>query len=200
MVRCSWAEGSDAYRLYHDTEWGVPSHDDRHLFQMLILEGAQAGLSWSTILARREGYRRAYERFDPERIALYSEAKQAELLQDPGIIRNRAKVAASVLNAQGVIRIQEELGSFDAYLWAFVDGKPIQNRFRLLTELPAKTAVSVAISKDLTRRGFKFVGPTIIYAFMQAVGMTNDHLVDCPRHQECEKLALQGNDATQSSS
>lgn len=188
MARCSWAEGSDAYRTYHDQEWGVPSHDDRHLFEMLILEGAQAGLSWSTILARRDGYRNAYDGFDPAMIARYDQAKQAALLQDPGIIRNRAKVAASVLNAEGVLRIQEEFGSLDAFFWGFVDGQPIQNEFKSLRELPAKTTLSDAISKELLRRGFKFVGSTILYAFMQAIGMTNDHMIDCPQWKVCREF------------
>ncbi len=188
MPRCAWAEGSEAYRRYHDQEWGVPSHDDRHLSEMLILEGAQAGLSWSTILNRREGYRRAYEGFDPARVAAFSEAKQAELLADPGIVRNRAKVAASVLNAQAFLWVQEEFGSFDAYARGFVDGKPLQNAWKSLSEIPAETEVSKKLSKDLSRRGFKFVGSTIVYAFMQAVGMVNDHLVDCPRWRECAEL------------
>ncbi len=192
MPRCAWAEGSDAYRLYHDKEWGVPSHDDRHLFEMLILEGAQAGLSWSTILNRREGYRMAYDGFDPGRVARYDEAKQAALLLDPGIVRNRAKVAASVLNAQAYLRVQEEFGSFDAYLWWFVDGLPIVNSWRSLSEIPAETDASKALSKDFAKRGFKFVGATIVYAFMQAVGMVNDHLVDCPRRGDCSAFGLKG--------
>lgn len=189
MQRCGWAEGSDAYRHYHDTEWGVPSWDDRHLFEMLILEGAQAGLSWSTILDRREGYRRAYQGFDPETVARYTDDDKARLLADGGIIRNRAKVAASVANAQAFLDTVGEFGSFAAYQWRFVDGRPIQNAFRTLGEVPAKTPEAEAYSKDLVRRGFKFVGPTIMYAFMQAVGMVNDHLVDCPRHAECQALA-----------
>lgn len=180
--RCDWAR-DDLNIAYHDTEWGVPSHDDRHLFEMLILEGAQAGLSWSTILKKREHYRKVYDHFDPRKIARYSEAKVTKLLADPGIVRNRLKIAASILNAKATLRVQEEFGSLDTYLWRFVDGKPIQNRFRSMKDLPAKSAVSDVISKDLAKRGFKFVGSTILYAFMQAVGMTNDHLVTCPRYK-----------------
>lgn len=187
MPRCAWAEGSDLYRRYHDEEWGVPSHDDRHLFEMLILEGAQAGLSWSTILNRRDGYRAAYDGFDPAKVARYDEKKQAELLQDPRIVRNRAKIAASVLNAQAFLRIQEEFGSFDAYIWGFLDGKPVVNTWAFLSEVPAETECSKAVSRDLSKRGFKFVGSTIMYAFMQAVGMVNDHLVDCPMWKACQE-------------
>lgn len=188
-TRCAWCERSEAYRTYHDTEWGVPSHDDRHLFEMLILEGAQAGLSWSTILARREGYRRAYKGFDPEVVACFDESRQAELLLDAGIVRNRAKVVASVGNAQAVLRVREEFGSFDAYLWRFVDGSPVQNAWTSLSQVPAETEVSKSLSKDLLKRGFRFVGPTILYAFMQAVGMVNDHLTECFRYEECKRLA-----------
>lgn len=189
MKRCAWCEGSDAYRTYHDAEWGVPSHDDRHLFEMLILEGAQAGLSWSTILARRDGYRRAYEGFDPEVVAQFDEARQAKLLLDTGIVRNRAKVAASVGNAQAVLKVCEAFGSFDAYLWRFVDGSPIQNAWTSLSQVPAETEVSKALSKDLLRRRFRFVGPTIMYAFMQSVGMVNDHVTECFRYEDCKRLA-----------
>jgi DNA-3-methyladenine glycosylase I len=188
MPRCAWAEGSDLYRQYHDSEWGVPSHNDRHLFEMLILEGAQAGLSWSTILNRREGYRKAYENFDVKKVAAFTDARQRKLLQDPGIVRNRAKVAASVLNAQAFLQIQKEFGSFDAYLWGFVGGKPIQNSWKSLSQIRAESEISKALSKDLQNRGFKFVGSTIMYAFMQAVGMVNDHLLDCPRWRACRKL------------
>lgn len=174
-------------RKYHDEEWGVSSHDDRHLFEMLILEGAQAGLSWTTILKRREGYRRAYDGFDPAKVARYSEAKQEKLLRDPGIVRNRAKVAASVVNAKCFLALQKEFGSFDAYLWAFVKGKPIQSAHKSLNDLPAETDLAKRVSKDLTKRGFKFVGPTIVYAYLQAVGIVNDHLVDCPRHKACKR-------------
>jgi DNA-3-methyladenine glycosylase I len=184
MTRCAWCLGSDAYVRYHDTEWGVPVHDERPLFEMLILEGAQAGLSWSTILARRETYRAAYEGFDPARVAAYTEADQARLLQDPGIVRNRAKVAASVTNAQAFLAVQAEHGSFDAYLWAWVEGRPVQNAWPAIGDLPAETPLSKALSKDLARRGFRFVGPTIMYAFMQAVGVVNDHVTDCFRHAE----------------
>ncbi len=183
MPRCDWAR-DDANIAYHDTEWGVPSHDDRHLFEMLILEGAQAGLSWTTILKKRDRYRHVYDHFDPQKVARYTDAKVAKLLADPGIVRNRLKVAASILNAQATLRVQKEFGSLDACLWRFVEGRPIQNRFRSLRDIPPKTPLSDIISSDLARRGFKFVGSTIIYAFMQAVGMTNDHLVTCPRHKQ----------------
>ncbi len=178
--RCPWAEGSDAYRAYHDTEWGVPSHDDRHLFEMLLLEGAQAGLSWSTILAKRENYRRALDGFDAERIARYDEAKLATLLADPGIVRNRLKVLAAVTNARAFLALREERGSFAAYLWDWVDGAPVVNQPQTLAEVPARTDLSDRISKDLKRRGFTFVGTTIIYAYLQAVGVVDDHLVTCP--------------------
>lgn len=166
---------------YHDDEWGIPSHDDRHLFEMLTLEGAQAGLSWSTILRKREGYRRAFAGFDPAKVARF-EAKDVErLLEDPGIVRNRLKVESTVNNAARVLEVQQELGSLDAYLWQFVDGRPIVNDFRTISEIPSETDLSKAISKDLKRRGFRFVGPTAIYAFMQSVGMVDDHTVDCFR-------------------
>ena len=187
MTRCAWAEGSDLYREYHDKEWGVPSFDDKHLFEMLILEGAQAGLSWSTILNRREGYRRAYDNFEIEKVVRYTEADQQRILLDPGIIRNRAKVAASIINAQKFVEVCEEFGSFAKFQWQFVDGKPIQNDFKSLSEIPAETKESIQLSKELKRRGFKFVGPTIIYAYMQSTGMVNDHLIDCPRHSVCKK-------------
>ncbi len=188
MPRCEWAKG-ERYEAYHDAEWGVPSRDDRHLFEMLILEGAQAGLSWSTILNKREHYREVYDHFDPRKVARYTEAKQQKLLQDAGIVRNRLKVAASVANAKAFLEVQREFGSFAEYVWAFVDGRPVQNRFASLKDVPVKTAVSDALSKDLKRLGFKFVGSTIMYAFMQSVGMVNDHLTDCPRRIACEKLA-----------
>ncbi|MGH3066110.1 MAG: DNA-3-methyladenine glycosylase I [Gaiellaceae bacterium] len=181
-IRCQWAAGADALMLaYHDEEWGVPSHDDRRLFEMLTLEGAQAGLSWSTILNKREGYRRAFAGFDPAVVARYTPTDIDRLLQDPAIVRNRLKVESTVLNAARVLEVQEELGSLDAYLWAFVDGTPIVNRWRTLSELPAETDLSKAISKELKRRDFRFVGPTVIYAFMQAVGMVSDHTVNCFR-------------------
>ena len=166
---------------HHDDEWGVPSHDDRHLYEMLTLEGAQAGLSWSTILRKREGYRRAFAAFDPQVVARYTREDVERLLDDPGIVRNRLKVESTVSNAARVLEVQEELGSLDAYLWAFVDGQPIVNIRRSLAELPAETELSKAISKDLKKRGFRFVGPTVIYAFMQSVGMVDDHMVHCFR-------------------
>jgi DNA-3-methyladenine glycosylase I len=186
--RCPWA-GKDPLNIpYHDEEWGVPSHDDRHLFEMLILEGAQAGLSWITILRKREHYRRAFDGFDPARVARYTEKRQAKLLADPGIVRNRQKVAAAVTNARLFLELAEAQGSFDSYLWSFVGGKPKQNRFRTLKDVPASTPESDALSKDLAKRGFKFVGSTICYALMQAVGLVNDHLLTCPRHAPVKKL------------
>lgn len=183
LRRCEWA-GTDArYVAYHDDEWGVPVHDDRALFEFLILEGAQAGLSWSTILNKRENYRRAFDNFDPQKVAAYDEDKIAELLEDPGIVRNRLKVRSAIRNAQAFLQIQEEFGSFDAYLWRFVGGQPIQNRWQSLSEIPAETDESRALSKDLKKRGFNFVGPTIVYAFMQAVGLVNDHVVHCFRYE-----------------
>lgn len=178
--RCPWAEGSDAYRAYHDNEWGVPSHDEAHLFEMLLLEGAQAGLSWSTILNKRENYRRALDGFDVKRVARYDDRKLASLLEDPGIVRNRLKVQATVKNARAFLAVQDELGSFDAYLWSWVDGRPIVNHPRALGDVPARSELSDAISKDLKKRGFTFVGSTIIYAYLQAVGVVDDHLVSCP--------------------
>ena len=182
VTRCEWAAGADELmRAYHDEEWGVPSHDDRHLFEMLTLEGAQAGLSWSTILRKREGYQRAFARFDPAVVAGFGTKDVERLLDDPGIVRNRLKVESTVNNAARVLDVQEELGSLDAYLWEFVDGEPIVNRPRTLAELPSETELSKAISTDLKRRGFRFVGPTGIYAFMQTVGMVDDHTVGCFR-------------------
>lgn len=169
---------------YHDEEWGVPLHDDRALFEFLILEGAQAGLSWSTILNKRAAYRAAFDRFEARKIARYSEAKIAALLSDPGIVRNRLKILSAVKNAQAFLAVEKEFGSFDAYIWQFVDGRPIQNRWARMAEVPARTAESDAMSKDLRKRGFGFVGSTICYAFMQATGMVNDHLVTCFRHRE----------------
>jgi DNA-3-methyladenine glycosylase I len=169
---------------YHDREWGVPVHDDRTLFEFLTLQGAQAGLSWQTILNKRDNYRRAFDGFDPERVARYGERDVERLLADPGIVRNRLKIAATINNAQRLLEVAEEFGSFDAYIWRFVGGKPVKNRFESLSELPAKTETSDAMSVDLQRRGFKFVGSTICYAFMQAVGMVNDHTVDCFRYDE----------------
>ena len=169
---------------YHDTEWGVPLHDDRKLFEFLILDGAQAGLSWETILKKREGYRRAFDEFDPQTIAVYDDAKVGALLANACIIRNRLKIASVVTNARAFIAVQSEFGSFDAYLWRFVGGAPVHNAWATLAEIPARTPLSDAVSKDLTRRGFKFAGSTICYAFMQAAGLVNDHLVDCPRYRE----------------
>jgi DNA-3-methyladenine glycosylase I len=181
--RCGWAKG-EIYERYHDTEWGVPLHDDHALFEFLVLEGAQAGLSWSTILNKRENYRKAFGRFDPRKVARYDERKIAALLEDPGIVRNRLKVRAAVTNAKAFLEVQKEFGTFDAYIWRFVGGKPLQNRWRELKELPARTPESDAMSKDLIKRGFTFVGSTICYAHMQATGMVNDHLVTCFRHRE----------------
>ncbi|MEO6035939.1 MAG: DNA-3-methyladenine glycosylase I [Verrucomicrobiota bacterium] len=187
MSRCPWAQNERSI-FYHDTEWGVPVHDDQSLFEFLILEGAQAGLSWDTILKKREHYRRVYDNFDAKKIARYDAGKVAELLGDPGIVRNRLKVAASIQNAKAFLEVRQEFGSFDAYLWQFVGGKPQVNKFRSMKEVPASTAVSEAMSKELLKRGFKFVGSTICYAFMQAIGMVNDHLVTCPRYRELAKL------------
>lgn len=180
--RCSWADASPLDADYHDTEWGVPSHDDTHLFEMLILEGAQAGLSWTTILKKREAYREAYEGFDPARVAAFTARRQAQLLKNPGIVRNRLKVEAARKNARAVLEIQDEYGSLADYLWGFVDGKVIQNRWHDVQQIPAQTPLSEQMSKQLRKRGFSFVGPTICYAFMQAVGMVNDHVTGCFRH------------------
>ena len=181
MPRCPWATTELAI-AYHDEEWGVPVHDDRRLFEFLILEGAQAGLSWITILKKRENYRKAFDGFRAERIARYDARDVKRLLGDTGIVRNRLKIAATIQNAKAFLATREELGGFDAYLWSFVGGKPIQNRWRRMAEVPARSAASDAMSRDLLRRGFKFVGSTICYALMQATGMVNDHLVTCPRH------------------
>ena len=182
--------GSDPlYCEYHDQEWGVPNHDDRHLFEMLILEGAQAGLSWSTILKKRENYRRAFDGFDARKVARYDAAKVARLLADPGIVRNRLKVAAAVQNAKAFLAVQKEFGTFDSYIWQFVGGAPRQNHWTDFGQVPPRTPESDAMSKDLLKRGFKFVGSTICYAFMQAVGMVNDHLVSCPRWKAVRKLS-----------
>ena len=178
-TRCGWAEGSEAMRRYHDEEWGVPSHDDRHLFELLVLEGAQAGLSWSTVLNKRDGYRLAFDGFDPARVARYDEAKVAELLADAGIVRNRLKVRSAVQNARAFLEIQVEQGSFDAYLWNWVGGRPVSNRPRSADDVPASTELSDRISKDLKRRGFTFVGSTIVYSYLQAVGVVDDHLMSC---------------------
>jgi len=182
--RCAWA-GSDAlYLAYHDEEWGVPIHDDRHLFEFLVLEGAQAGLSWITILKKRENYRCAFADFDPRIVTEFKSCDLNRLLRDPGIVRNRLKLESAVRNARAFIEVQEEFGSFDRFIWSFTDGKTIQNQWTSLAEVPANTPESTAMSRNLKRRGFRFVGPTICYAFMQAIGMVNDHDVDCFRHQE----------------
>jgi len=181
MTRCEWCGDDPLYVAYHDEEWGVPQHNDQMLFEMLTLEGAQAGLSWSTILKKREGYRRAFHGFDPERVARMTEGDCARLLQDSGIVRNRLKISSTVSNAKAFLNVQAAHGSFDVYLWNFVNGKPIQNLFINQSELPAETVLSKQISKDLKRLGFRFVGPTIIYAYMQAVGMVNDHISRCFR-------------------
>lgn len=183
LPRCQWA-ASDLSIAYHDFEWGTPVHDDRTLFEFLVLEGAQAGLSWETILRKRGAYRQAFENFDPGLAAGYSDKKIDELLANPGIIRNRRKIQSAILNAQAFLRIQSEFGSFDAYLWQFTGGRVIQNAWSHLSEIPARTSESDHLSKDLSRRGFSFVGPTICYAFMQAVGMVNDHVVSCFRYPE----------------
>jgi DNA-3-methyladenine glycosylase I len=182
MPRCAWAEANDLQRRYHDAEWGFPVHDDRTFFEFLILEGAQAGLSWDTILKKRANYRRAFAGFDPRKVARFDKRRQATLLKDPGIVRNRLKVASAVSNARAFLAVQQEFGSFDRYVWAFVGGKPLRNRRRSMREVPARSAESDALSKDLKKRGFRFVGTTICYAFMQATGLVNDHLVTCPRH------------------
>jgi DNA-3-methyladenine glycosylase I len=181
-VRCGWASGELMIR-YHDEEWGVPVHDDRTLFEFLIFEGAQAGLSWSTILNKRDHYRQAFEGFDPKRVARYDRRKVERLLRDPGIVRNKLKIASTIANAKAFLSVQEEFGSFDRYIWQFVDGKPRRNSPKTLKQVPARTPESDAMSKDLKRRGFNFVGSTICYAFMQAVGMVNDHVVDCFRYR-----------------
>ncbi|MEW6676399.1 MAG: DNA-3-methyladenine glycosylase I [Pseudomonadota bacterium] len=186
LLRCAWCGTDPFYQAYHDTEWGVPLHDETALFEFLILEGAQAGLSWLTILKKREGYRRAFHGFDAERIARYDEADVARLLADPGIVRNRLKVAAAISNARATLKLREEFGGLDVYFWRFVDGRPIQNTWRDISQVPARTALSDSISKDLLKRGFKFVGSTIVYAHMQAIGMVNDHTTDCFRHRQLQ--------------
>jgi len=182
-VRCPWANG-EQYIAYHDTEWGVPIHDDRALFEFLVLEGAQAGLSWSTILNKRDNYRRAFDGFDVRKVARYDERKTQALLGDAGIVRNRLKIASAVQNAQAFLAVEKEFGTFDAYIWQFAGGAPVQNAYRGMGDVPARTAQSDAMSKDLIKRGFRFVGSTICYAFMQATGMVNDHLVGCFRYKE----------------
>ncbi len=182
--RCDWGHSSPLMEAYHDKEWGVPLHDDRALFEFLILEGAQAGLSWETVLNKRENYRKAFENFEARKIARYTPKRVEKLLQNPGIIRNRLKVESAISNAQAFLDVQDEFGSFDAYAWQFVGGKPKKNRFRSMSHVPATTAESDAMSKDLKKRGFRFVGSTICYAFMQAVGMVNDHATDCFRYKQ----------------
>lgn len=189
LGRCWWAGDDPLYVGYHDTEWGVPVHDDRRLFEFLVLEGAQAGLSWITILRKREAYRKAFGGFDVEKVARFDAKRIERLLADPGIVRNRLKVESAVNNARAFLEVKSEFGSFDAYQWRFVDGEPVQNRWRTKAEVPPRTPLSDAFSKDLKRRGFSFVGSTIVYAHMQAVGMVNDHLVDCFR---CRELAPRG--------
>jgi DNA-3-methyladenine glycosylase I len=187
-TRCAWAEGmGHHYREYHDTEWGVPVHEDRKHFEFLILEGAQAGLSWSTVLKKREAYRRAFAHFDPQKVARFNARKIGSLLRNPGIIRNRLKVVAAVTNARAFLVVQQEFGSFDAYVWRFVGGKPVWRRRKTVKDIPATSQESDALSSDLKKRGFKFVGSTIIYAHMQAVGMVNDHLVSCFRNRELRR-------------
>ena len=190
VTRCRWAEGvSLEYIRYHDEEWGVPVRDDRTQFEFLILEGAQAGLSWSTILNKREGYRKAFADFDPEKVARFTKKRVEKLLQDPSIVRNRLKVESTVTNAKAFLQVQEEFGSFSDYIWGFVDGKPIQNRWKNDGDVPATSPESDALSKDLKKRGFRFVGSTIIYAHMQATGMVNDHVTGCFRYRPCAKMA-----------
>ncbi|WP_028080572.1 DNA-3-methyladenine glycosylase I [Solimonas soli] len=182
-TRCPWCLATPEYIRYHDEEWGKPQHDDRALFEFLILEGAQAGLSWRTILEKRAGYRKAFANFDPAKVARFSDAKLEKLMLEPGIVRNRLKIWSARSNAQAFLEVQKEFGSFDAYLWGFVDRKPVNNKVRASGAVPAKTGLSDRISKDLLRRGFKFVGSTIVYAYLQAVGVVNDHLVSCPSHR-----------------
>jgi len=190
MKRCPWCGDDPLYIAYHDDEWGVPVHDDRKLFEFLILEGAQAGLSWLTVLRKRENYRKALGGFDPQKVARFTDAKLAKLLENPGIIRNRLKVTSHRQNARAFLKVQKEFGSFSAYQWAFVDGKPIINRFRSMKQIPAHTAITDAMSKDMKKRGFNFVGSTICYAHMQAVGMVNNHLVSCDCYQKVRKKSV----------
>jgi DNA-3-methyladenine glycosylase I len=189
MIRCAWPGDDPLYVSYHDDEWGVPIYDDQLLFAKLILDGAQAGLSWITILRKRDNYWQAFDQFDPQKIAAYDEAKFEQLMNNPGIVRNRQKIRAAIKNAQAYLQLEEELGSFSDFLWDFVDGKPINNGWTTLSQIPAKTPHSEAMSKALKKRGFSFVGPTIVYAFMQAVGMVNDHTVDCFRYEEIEAMS-----------
>ena len=188
MKKCTWALTSPLMELYHDHEWGVPVHDDRLLFEFLVLEGAQAGLSWSTILNKREAYRTAFDHFEPEIVARYDDKKIEALMADSGIVRNRLKIESAVINAQAFLSVQEEIGSFDGYIWGFVDGSPIHNGWKSVNELPASTRLSEIISRDLKKRGFKFVGSTICYAHMQATGMVNDHTTDCFRYKQIKNI------------
>lgn len=192
MSRCPWPGTDPLYLAYHDEEWGVPAHDDRHLFEMLILEGAQAGLSWITILRKRERYREVFDQFDPAKVARYGDLEVATLLCDAGIVRNRLKIDAAISNGKAFLAVQQEFGSFDAYLWSLVGGQPRVNAWTTMKEVPAKTAGSDALSRDLQRRGFRFVGSTICYAFMQAVGMVNDHLTTCYRHKALSRQRAAG--------
>ncbi len=188
MTRCSWCGDDPLYVAYHDTEWGVPEYDDRALYEKLMLDGFQAGLSWITILRKRDNFRRAFADFEPEKVARFTPARQAKLMQDAGIVRNRQKIDATVGNAKAWLKLMDEEGSFARYMWGFVDGRPIVNEWRSMAEVPAETAESKAMSKDLKKRGFRFCGPTICYAVMQACGLVNDHMVDCPRHGEVGRL------------
>jgi len=190
ISRCKWVTDDPKYIRYHDEEWGIPEHDDRKLFELLTLEGAQAGLSWFTILKKRENYRMAFDHFEIEKVANYDEIKVEELMQNEGIVRNRLKIQSTINNAKAIIKLQMEFGSFDAYIWGFVGGKPIINTWTIISGVPSKTRESDAMSKDLSKRGFKFIGSTICYAFMQATGMVNDHITDCYRYQEVNKLSL----------
>jgi DNA-3-methyladenine glycosylase I len=187
-IRCEWCGNDPLYMKYHDEEWGIPVHDDHKLFEMLILEGAQAGLSWITVLKKRENYRKAFNNFDPEKISKYSDKKIAKLLENPGIIRNRLKVNSTVTNAKAFLAVKKEFGSFERYIWQFVNHKPIVNNFKSMKDIPAKTKLSDMMSKDLKKRGFKFIGSTICYAFMQAVGMVNDHTTACFRYKEANNI------------
>jgi DNA-3-methyladenine glycosylase I len=190
LKRCGWAtDARPLDTIYHDCEWGVPVHDEHALFEFLTLEGAQAGLSWSTVLAKRDRYREVFAGFDPERVARFTSRQEARLLADPGIIRNRLKVSSTITNAKTFLAVQESFGSFDTYLWQFVDGTPIQNRWRRQSDVPAETPLSKALGKDLKQRGFRFVGSTIVYAYMQAVGLINDHLLTCHRHAPVSRLS-----------
>ncbi|MFK8009669.1 MAG: DNA-3-methyladenine glycosylase I [Saprospiraceae bacterium] len=187
-TRCTWCEGNDIYIDYHDNEWGVPVHDDRELFEMIMLEGAQAGLSWITVLKKREGYRKAFDNFDAKKVAKYTDKKLEKLRENPNIIRNKLKIASARTNAKLFLEVQKEFGSFDKYIWQFVGGKPIKNKFEKMSDVPATTPESDAMSKDLKKRGFKFVGSTICYAFMQACGMVNDHITSCHKWKSVNKL------------